>query len=121
MNAPVRTAAMTAHLLTSARQLAASYEASGRPGTAIALNSLVAEVETLREAAKGAVIVLGQASADLSLAQLRSTTLLLIAEKLAPVIDHEIEQRQASGNAEDWTSLQALSNQLHAAIKLAKG
>ena len=121
MNAPIRSTTITAHLLASARALATAHDAAGRPGTAIALTSLVAEVETLREAAKGAVIVLGQASADLALAQLRSVTLLLIAEKLAPVIDQEIEQRQASGNDEDWSSLQALSDRLHAAIKLAKG
>ena len=121
MNAPIRSTTITAELLASARDLANAHHAAGRSGTAIALTSLVAEVETLREAAKGAVVALGQASSDLALAQLRSVTLLLIAEKLAPVIDQEIEQRQASGNDEDWSSLQALSDQLHAAIKLAKG
>jgi hypothetical protein len=49
MNAPLRTIPLTASLLESARIMAANHFQEGRHGTAIALNSLVAEVETLRE------------------------------------------------------------------------
>jgi hypothetical protein len=113
---------ITAELLTSARELAHWYEKEqARPGTAAAIYNLVSEIEALREAANAALDAINHASAAVAFSQLKSTVLLLIAEKLAPVIDHEIEQRMASGNDEDWSSLQVLSDELHAAIKLAKG
>jgi hypothetical protein len=117
----IRAFPMTPDMLASARALAGWHEDEGRAGSAVAIRGLVSEIENLREAAKGALVIVNQASATASLAQLKVSVLFLIAEKLAPVIDAEIEQRQAGGNAEDWAGLQVLSNELHAAIKLAKG
>jgi hypothetical protein len=73
-------------------------------------------VEILREAA--------QANAMAALAQLKASILLMIAEKIAPVapvIDAEIVRRLSHEDAANWSSLQSLSDELHAAIKLAKG
>lgn len=117
----IRAFPMTADTLASARLLASWHEDQGRAGTAIAIRGLVSEIETSREAAEGALVIVNQANAMAALAQMKAAVLFLIAEKLAPVIDAEIEQRQAGGNAEDWAGLQVLSNELHAAIKLAKG
>jgi hypothetical protein len=103
-------------MLTGARDLARCFDAEGRSGTAVAIRSLVFEIETLRDAAKGALFVVNQASQSTMLAQLKASVLLMIAEKIAPVIDTEIEQRP-----EDWALLQGLSDELHAAIQLAKG
>jgi hypothetical protein len=108
-------------MLANARALAGYHDTDGRSGTAVALRALVAEVETLREAAKGALFVVNQAGQATMLAQLKASVLLMITEKIAPVIDDEIEQRQQSGCAENWAPLQALSNELHGAIRLAKG
>lgn len=125
MNAPARSAPMptglTAKLLVSARDLAIWHEDQGRSGTATTIYNLVWEIELLREAAKGSLLIVNQACADKTLAQLKATALLTVAEKISPIIDNEIEDRQRGGNAEDWAVLQALSDQLHAAIKLAKG
>ena len=109
---PLRTIPMTAGLLDSARQLASWHEDHGRSGSAIAIRSLVTEVENLREAAKGSLVVVTEACRRADLANFKASVLLLIAEKLAPVIDCDVE---------DWDALQALSDELHAAIKLAKG
>jgi hypothetical protein len=123
MNAPAKflPTPLSRKLLASARDLACDYDKIGRPGTAIAINGLVAEIETLQEAAKGSLVIVNQASRSATLARLKATVLLTIAEKLRPVIDQEIEDRKQSGNAEDWAALQALSDELHAAIRLAKG
>ena len=118
---PLRTVPMTAGLIASARELAAWHEDEGRSGSAIAIRSLVSEIENLREAAKGSLVIVNQASAMASLAQLKASVLLLIAEKLAPVIDFEIENRKQFGPPSEYAGLQALSDELHAAIKLAKG
>jgi hypothetical protein len=121
-NISPRPARLTAQLLTSARELAYWYEKEqARPGTAATIYNLVSEIEALREAAKGSLVVVNQAVSDKTLAQLKATTLLTVAEKIAPVIDDEIEQRQQSGCAEHWAALQALSDELHASIRLARG
>jgi hypothetical protein len=121
VNISPRTVPLTAALLQSARELASMHNREGNDGTAIALNSLVAEVETLREAAKGALIIVNQACATASLAQLRASVLLIIAEKLAPVLDRELEWDCRADNEEEAALLQGLSDELHAAIRLAKG
>lgn len=125
MNAPTyifpRTAPLTARLLTSARELARWYEKEqARPGTSATIYNLVSEIEALREAGKGALVIVNHANSIASLAQLKASVLLMIAEKLHPVLDQEIEDRKAGGNDEDWAALQALSDELHAAIKLAR-
>ena len=116
MNAPLRTIPLTASLLESARDMAAAHDKNGYPGTAIAIRSLVAEVEALREAGTDALVAVNHAYAVASLAQFRASVLLIVAEKIVPVLDSEIEQRP-----EDLALLQGLSDELHAAIKLAKG
>lgn len=116
-----RPAPLTAALLAGAREAAEWHETQGRSGTAATIFNLVSEIEALREAAKGQLVIVQEASRIASLAQLKASVLLMIAEKLQPVIDQEIEQRQAGGNVESWASLAALSNELHAAIWLAKG
>ena len=124
MNAPtkIRPAPLAAQMLTSARELAYWYEKDqARPGTAAAIYNLVSEIEALREAAMGALVIVNQAGSAKALAQLKASVLLIVAEKLAPVIDQEIEDRKLGGNAEDWAALQALSDELHAAVRLAKG
>jgi hypothetical protein len=118
---PLRTIPMTTGLLASAKALAGWHEDEGRSGSAIAIRSLVSEIERLREAAASQIVIVQQANASASVAQLKATCLLIVGEKLAPVIDEEIEQRQQGGNGEDWAPLQVLSNELHAAIRLAKG
>lgn len=125
MNISIKTSPpnfLTAALLADARTLAVHYQhEEDRPGTAATIFNLVSEIEMLRDAAKGSLIIVRQACSAADLANLRASVLLLIAEKLAPVIDQEIEQRQHGGNVEDWAALQALSNELHGAIRLAKG
>jgi hypothetical protein len=117
----VHIVALDRDLLSSARILADYHDTDGRHGTAIALRSLVAEVETLREAAKGALVIVSQACATASLAQLRASVMLIIAEKLAPVLDRELEWDCRADNEEEAALLQGLSDELHAAIRLLKG
>jgi hypothetical protein len=120
--AVIRSAPVTEKMIVSARELAHWYEKEqARPGTALTIYTLVHEIELLREAAKGAVIVVNQAVTDKNLAALRASALLNVAEKIAPVLDQEIEQRQAGGNPEDWALLQVLSDELHATMKLVRG
>jgi len=118
---PQRTAPLTAQLLASARDLAGWHEDQGRSGTATTIYHLVWEIEWLREAAKGSLVIVQQAGTMAKLAELKASTLLIVAQKLAPVVDREIEERKHSGNSEDWVALQALSDELHASIRLAKG
>lgn len=116
----MRAAPLTRELIGSARDLAYYYEhEEGRPGTAATIYNLVSEIEALREAAKGSLVIVNQAVSDKTLAQLKASALLGIAQKLQPIIDQEIEDRKAGGNDEDWASLQAHSDDLHAAIRLA--
>lgn len=121
MNASVRTLPAGDQLLTSARDLAMRQEAAGNHDTAATLRKLVDELAELREAAKGAIVIVTQATRDKTLAQLRATTLLAVAEKIAPVLDDEIEQRKFSGIGEYWIPLQKLSDELHASIGMARG
>jgi hypothetical protein len=122
MNLTLLPTPLSARLLSSARELASYYaQNERRPGTASVIYNLVAEIEGLREAAKGQLIIVQQACKSADLANFKASVLLMIAERIQPVIDAEIEQRQASGHAEDWAQLQALSDDLHAAIKLARG
>lgn len=116
-----RQASLTPSLLESARELAAWHRNEGRDGTAVTIQNLVAEVELLHDAAKGSLVIVNQAISDKMLAQLKASTLFNVAEKLAPVLDQEIEDRQQGGNLDDWAVLQVLSDELHAAIRLVKG
>ena len=47
--------------------------------------------------------------------------LLASLKELAEEVDFEIEQRQHSGNDEDWIDLKAKSDRAHAAIAKAEG
>lgn len=49
------------------------------------------------------------------------STLLIVAEKIAPVIDEEIETRKQSCVEAYWAPLQLLSVELHAALRLVRG
>lgn len=117
MNAPVLS---TPNLPGSAREIARAFDREGRGGVAVMIRLLVSEIEDLREAAQGSLVIVNQAVTDKNLATLKASTLLIVAEKIAPVIDEEIEQRKHGGNEEDWALLQALSDELHAAIRLVK-
>jgi hypothetical protein len=116
-----RPGALTSTLLGGAREQAVWHQDQGRHGSAATLLILIAEIEAYREAAKGQLAIVSHACATASLAQLRATVLLIASEKAAAALDEEIEQRKFGGNAEDWAALQALSDELHAAIRLAKG
>lgn len=122
MNAPatIAPAPLTEQMLVSARDLAYWHEDQGRPGTCVTIHILASEIETLREAAKGSLVIVNQAIAGKTFAELKASALLSIAQKLQPFIDDEIEQRQSGGNVEDWAALQVLSNELHAAMRLAR-
>jgi hypothetical protein len=111
---------LTPTMLESARDLAQFHSGQGYTGTAICIRNLVAEIELLREAVKGSLVVVNQALADKNLATLKASTLFIVAEKIAPVIDGEIETRKAGCNPEDWAALQALSDELHAALRLVR-
>jgi hypothetical protein len=111
---------MSEQAIATHRDLASWHEDQGRTGSAIAIRSLAFEVERLRDAVTGSLVIVNQALADKTMAELKASALLMIAEKLAPVIDEEIEQRKHSGIGEYWAPLQALSDQLHAAIRMAR-
>lgn len=112
---------LTPQRLADTRELAYWHESEGRPGTAVMIHTLVAEIELLREAVKGSLVVVNQALADKNLATLKASSLLTVAEKIAPVLDEEIEQRKQSCVPEYWAPLQALSDELHATMKLVRG
>jgi hypothetical protein len=124
MNAPVRTSPATNFLtpeaLASYRDLAAWHEDQGRAGSAIAIRQLVFEIETLREAAKGSLVIVNQAVTEKNLTLLKASTLLIVSEKIAPVLDQEIEDRKGGCNDEDWAALQVLSDELHAAMRMVR-
>jgi hypothetical protein len=146
MNAvSANTSWLTPERLQLARESAAWNEDQGRPGTAVTINVLVAEVENLREAAKGSLVIVNQALADKNLATLKASTLLIAAEKIAAcdlealagalrtakhwmVCDPEFddpEQFETDAALVDAAlansqPLQALSDELHAALKLVR-
>lgn len=125
MNAPAAirpgTAWLTPAMLQSARDLAQWHEKEqNRPGTAATIYNLVAEIEALREAAKGSLVIVSQAVTDKNLATLKASTLLIVAEKIAPVIDEEIQRRKSRNEVLYVTPLQALSDELHAALRLVR-
>lgn len=125
MNAPLRsvpaTTFLTPEALASYRDLAAWHEDQGRDGSAVAIRNLVFEIENLREAAEGSRIIVNQAVADKNLARLWACTLLIVAEKIEPVIDKLTERARAlDRNYENWPELQALSDELRATIKSVK-
>ncbi len=120
MNAPANLVPLSESMLASARDLAYWHEDQGRPGTCVTIHILVAEIERLRDGIKGSLVIVNQAMAGKTLAELKASALFAIAEKLAPAVDAEIEQRQHGGNEEDWAPLQVLSDELHAAIRLVR-
>lgn len=122
MNAPavIRSAAVTAAMLGSAREQARFFDGNNQPGSAAMIRILVSEIETLRETVKGSLVVVNQALADKNLATLKASTLFIVAEKIAPVLDREIQAliHDGEGFSVNFASLQALSDELHAALKL---
>lgn len=120
---PIRSNAawLTPERLQQARESALWNQSEGRHGTALMINVLVAEIESLREAAKGSLVIVNQAVTEKNLAVLKASTLLIVAEKIAPVIDSDIVDRKLGGEGEDWTVFQSLSDELHAAMRLARG
>jgi hypothetical protein len=90
---PIRSNAawLTPERLADARDTARWLEKEQNfTGAALTINVLVAEIEALREAAKGALItvnqaqrIANQATSDKNVALLKASTLLIVAEKLA--------------------------------------
>jgi hypothetical protein len=112
---------LTPAILQSARDLATWHADQGRSGSAVCIQNLVAEIESLREAAKGSLVIVNQATSAKTLAELKLSTLFIVAEKLAPVIDDEIETRKQACVPEYVAPLQSLSDELHAALRLVRG
>lgn len=92
------------------RTIADDFEKENRLGTAIAIRALADEIEKYRTEFARAVVIVNEANRALALAQLKVSALLLAAEKMLPAIA-----------ANDLAALQILADELHAAIKLAKG
>ncbi|MDB5606673.1 MAG: hypothetical protein JWP25_3573 [Bradyrhizobium sp.] len=112
----------TPQRIADTRDLAKWHETEGRNGTAVMIYSLIAEIELLREAAKGSLVIVNQAQADKNLATLRASTLLIVAEKIAPALDKLMDRNVGLGrNYENWPALQSLSDELDAAIRLVRG
>lgn len=101
---------MPEDMFASFHILANHHDKEGPPGTAIAIRALTDEIEKYRAEFAKAVVVVNEANRALALAQLKAATLFLAAEKMLPAIA-----------ANDLAALQSLADELHAAIKLAKG
>jgi hypothetical protein len=120
MNAPSpATTFLTPQRLDDTRELASWHEDQGRSGTAVTIRTLVAEIELLREAVKGSLVIVNQAQADKNLAQLRASSLLIVADKITPVLDRYLDEVKRAGNIE-WGWLQVLSDELEATLKVVR-
>lgn len=121
MNASVRTHHAVRQLIARARDIAVAENMQGRPDLAGVILNLVQEIEGLREAARGAAIILDQCNTDRTLAQLRATTLLSVAQKAQAFLDADIEASKSGCDPGAWSPARRLSDELKTAIAMARG
>ena len=120
---------LSLEMLASARAQAAYLEAQGFRGSATMLHMSVTDIETYREAFKGAAITLNhaggmlkrndnelrEASRSLALAQLKLSVLSIAAGKLLPLVDRVI----VGCSGEQWSALVGAAEELRGALELA--
>lgn len=88
-----------------------------------ALRAILAHEDDLSTTSTG-LAVIAHAKDGLrrdALTILAADDLLTSLTELLEEVDFEVEQRQNSGNAEDWAELQAKSDRAHAAVRKARG
>lgn len=138
MNIPIKTVKskfLSLEMLASARAQAAYLENQmGLRGSAVMLNMLVADIETYREAFKGAAITLNhagtmlarndgelrEASSSLALVQLKLSVLFDAARDALEFLDHQIQEHRYEAGIEGQAALHAIADELRAAIEVAR-
>ena len=124
---------LSLEMLASARAQAAYLEAQGFRGSATMLHMSVTDIETYREAFKGAAITLNhaggmlkrndnelrEASRSLAFAQLKCSVLLDAARDALAFLDSQIADYRVADGIEDAAALHAVADELRAAIEVA--